>query len=86
MGKENDKLISAKALYDINQYFTSISAVIIACSLLLKLCQKGFKSKTHADVILFFSLRESTNGIDESIAKDCISKAELFMNESERFI
>ncbi len=56
MNKANDKLISAKALYDIGQYSTSVSACYYcmfntAKSLLIK---KGFKPKTHAGVISLF--------------------------------
>ncbi len=115
MKKANDKLISAKALYDIEQYSTSVSACYYCMFTTAKalLIKKGFKPKTHAGVISLFgqeyvlkdsfdrkiskflsstqSLRESADyeaadDIDESIAKDCISKAELFMMEAEKFI
>lgn len=115
MNKANDKLISAKALYDVNQFSTSVSACYYcmfntAKALLIK---KGFKPKTHAGVISLFgqeyvlndsfdrkiskflsstqSLREAADydavdDIDESIANDCINKAELFMNEAKKFL
>ena len=56
MNKANDKLISAKALYDIGQFSTSVSACYysmfnVAKALLIK---KGFKPKTHAGVISLF--------------------------------
>ena len=115
MKKANDKLISAKALYDIEQFSTSVSACYYCMFTAAKalLIKKGFKPKTHAGVISLFgqeyvlkdsfdrkiskflsstqSLRESADydaadGIDESIAKDCISKAELFMKEAGKFI
>ena len=114
MNKSNDKLVSAKALYDVEQFSTSVSACYYcmfnaAKALLIK---KGFKPKTHAGVISLFgqeyvlndsfdriskylsstqSLRESADydavdDIDQTIAHDCINKAEEFMNESKKFL
>ena len=56
MKKANDKLISAKALYDIEQYSTSVSACYYCMFTTAKalLINKGFKPKTHAGVISLF--------------------------------
>lgn len=56
INKANDKLISAKALYDVQQFSTSVSACYYcmfntAKALLIK---KGFKPKTHSGVISLF--------------------------------
>ena len=72
MNKANDKLISAKALYDIGQYSTSVSACYycmfnIAKALLIK---KGFKPKTHTGVISLFGQEYVLkNSFDRKISK-----------------
>ena len=53
MNKANDKLISAKALYDVDQFSTSVSACYYCMFNVAKTLQikKGFKPKTHTGVI-----------------------------------
>ena len=80
MNKANDKLISAKVLYDIGQYSTSVSACYYcmfntAKALLIK---KGFKPKTHAGVISLFGqeyvLKDSFDRKSPNILKHTIVK------------
>lgn len=72
MDKANDKLISAKILYDVKQFSTSVSACYYcmfnaAKALLIK---KGFKPKTHAGVISLFGQEYVLNdSFDRKISK-----------------
>ena len=72
MIKANDKLISAKALYDVGQFSTSVSACYycmfnVAKALLIK---KGFKPKTHAGVISLFGQEYVLNdSFDRKVSK-----------------
>ena len=57
MKKVNDKVISSKALFDIGQYATSVSASYYAMFLTAKalLIKEGFRPKSHAGTISLFS-------------------------------
>ena len=72
MNKATDKLISAKALYDIGQFSTSVSACYYcmfntAKALLIK---KGFKPKTHTGTISLFGQEYVLNdSFDKKISK-----------------
>ena len=74
MNKANDKLISAKALYDIGQFSTSVSACYysmfnVAKALLIK---KWFKPKTHAGVISLFGQEYVLNdSFDRKVSNIC---------------
>ena len=72
MDKANDKLISAKALYDIGQFATCVSACYYCMFNTAKalLIVKGFKPKTHKGVISLFGQEYVLNdSFDRSISK-----------------
>ena len=72
MDKANDKLISAKALYDIGQFATSVSACYYCMFNTAKalLIIKGFKPKTHKGVISLFGQEYVLNdSFDRRISK-----------------
>jgi uncharacterized protein (UPF0332 family) len=72
INKANDKLISAKALYNIGQYATCVSACYYCMFNTAKalLIIKGFKPKTHKGVISLFGQEYVLNdSFDRKISK-----------------
>lgn len=85
MKKVNDKLESARILYDAEQYATSVSASYYAMFLAAKalLIKAGYKPKSHSGLISLFGEVYVLNGdFDKNISK-FLSRAQSLREEAD---
>ena len=85
MKKVNDKVISSKALFDIEQYATSVSSSYYAMFLTAKalLIKEGFRPKSHAGTISLFSEEYVLKrGFDKDIFK-FLSRTQSLREEAD---